>query len=476
MESLESDKSSSLIKENPSYREKNSSFIVKYRFLIGLFIRFIIVFVTDYLEYNGLLNYQDIDYLVFTDGARHSLNFESPYKRETFRYSPLMAYIMIPNLIISRAFGKYLFCICDVSIGILIELVLFKQNDGLNSYLYTVNKSSSNLNSNNFTKENVIDIISQSKYSKESMFHIFNPLAIAICTRGSSDSLTVFFILIIIYSIEYNKVILSGIFFGFIVHFRLYPVIYSGALFFYITFLTNKEQIKLKESTEKSNESMEKNFINRIKFMLKKCNFFIKFILNNLTCKNSIIFTFISILTFCSLNLFFYLIYKEEFLNEALLYHFIRKDHRHNFSIYNYLIYLTYNSYLAKIVSLISFLPQFLLIGLITLSYSSNINQNLILLTYIFVHFNKVITAQYFIWYFSLFPLINNNNLFKERKNILLGILWLVFELLWNFYANKLEYKGINVFTEMFIVEILFFLINVIIIGHIIKGENKKLN
>jgi phosphatidylinositol glycan class M len=105
-----------------------------------------------------------------------------------------------------------------------------------------------------------------------------------------------------------------------------------------------------------------------------------------------------------------------------------------------------------------------------------NINLCLILLTMIFVHFNKVITAQYFIWYLSLLPLIiNKNMLFSEKKikGIFIAGIWMFFEGIWNTYSHLLEYNGKNKFIEMWIIDVCFFLINCWGIKEIIENEVK---
>ena len=113
----------------------------------------------------------------------------------------------------------------------------------------------------------------------------------------------------------------------------------------------------------------------------------------------------------------FYKLIGYKFLYEYLLYHLVRKDHRHNYSIFYYTIYLTYDNNFSKYLSLITFLPKMILILTVTLFLYKDINLCLIVLTMIFVHFNKVITAQYFIWYLSLIPLIIHRNfLFSKRK------------------------------------------------------------
>ncbi len=133
-------------------------------------------------------------------------------------------------------------------------------------------------------------------------------------------------------------------------------------------------------------------------------------------------------------------------------------------------LYLTYNTNTAKVVSFFAFLPQMLLILLASLIFYSDLSFCIILITMIFVHFNKVITAQYFLWYISLIPLlIHRNDLFKQKKGLITFTVWIILELVWNFYAHRLEQLGINSFIELYIIEVLFFITSCYLISLLIK-------
>ena len=117
-----------------------------------------------------------------------------------------------------------------------------------------------------------------------------------------------------------------------------------------------------------------------------------------------------------------------------------------------------------------------ILILTVTLFLYKDINLCLIVLTMIFVHFNKVITAQYFIWYLSLIPLIIHRNfLFSKRKTkaTIMFAVWMFFELIWNTFSHKLEYEGQNYFLSMWVVDICFFLISCLFIKEIIVNTEK---
>ena len=64
----------------------------------------------------------------------------------------------------------------------------------------------------------------------------------------------------------------------------------------------------------------------------------------------------VSASTFLLITGFFYIWFGNEFIYETYLYHLIRKDNRHNFSIYFYYIYLNYSN-ISFISSMLSFIP-----------------------------------------------------------------------------------------------------------------------
>ena len=139
------------------------------------------------------------------------------------------------------------------------------------------------------------------------------------------------------------------------------------------------------------------------------------------------------------------------------------------------MIYLSYASVTSKIFSYVAFFPQFFLVLFSSLKLFPKINFCLVVQTIIFVTFNKVVTAQYFVWYMSLIPLIApNNELCKKKKFLFFGLilLWLFFEILWAVYSNVLEDKGKNAFFEIWISCIGFFLTNCYILQQIIKYQN----
>ena len=65
------------------------------------------------------VRYTDIDYLVFSDAASLMASGKSPYLRSTYRYSPLLAFLLIPNSIFHQSWGKFLFSASGMVLNLL---------------------------------------------------------------------------------------------------------------------------------------------------------------------------------------------------------------------------------------------------------------------------------------------------------------------------------------------------------------------
>ena len=90
--------------------------------------------------------------------------------------------------------------------------------------------------------------------------------------------------------------------------------------------------------------------------------------------------------------------YGDSFLQHTYFYHLIRTDHRHNFSIYNMLLYLNASPLSSSTTSIesLAFLPQ-LALGLVVLPLRlarRDLASCMLLQTFTFVTFNKVCTSQ----------------------------------------------------------------------------------
>ncbi|KAG8062050.1 hypothetical protein GUJ93_ZPchr0003g16651, partial [Zizania palustris] len=70
------------------------------------------------------VRYTDVDYLVFSDAAASVAAGRSPFARATYRYSPLLAYLLLPNSLLHPAWGKLLFSAADLLVGLFINTIL----------------------------------------------------------------------------------------------------------------------------------------------------------------------------------------------------------------------------------------------------------------------------------------------------------------------------------------------------------------
>eukprot|EP00475_Leptophrys_vorax_P034129 TRINITY_DN5474_c0_g1_i4.p1 TRINITY_DN5474_c0_g1~~TRINITY_DN5474_c0_g1_i4.p1 ORF type:complete len:318 (-),score=78.13 TRINITY_DN5474_c0_g1_i4:98-1051(-) len=311
--------------------------------------------------------------------------------------------MMIPNITLHPAFGKVVFSLFDIFSAALINGHL-KSKKIENSHLYA-------------------------------WLFLFNPLVINLSTRGSADILVVYLVLVCLRLFSGRNVFFSSLFYGFAVHFKIYPIIFAPSL---LVLFRNKERFYLPTWSQ----------------------------------------VFVSILssgTFFGLTYWTYWAFGHEGLFESLLYHVARKDNRHNFSLYSYAQYLTFSLPSSKVVSILTFLPQIILACLITYKFTRvDLSLTWLLLTMVFVTFNKVVTAQYFVWYFSLLPLVVPYLSQSSLKLFAMLVMWLAAELHWNFWAVSLESTGSNTFTAMWIANIIFFFVNVFMIIQVISGYQPR--
>ena len=156
---------------------------------MSLIIRYLIIIITEYLYYNYGVLYTDIDYHVFSDGAKHVAKLESPYERETYRYTPLLAILMIPNVKIWYPIVKFVLSTIDVGVGYLIEKLLKKQQKQKDETFNDIIKGEND----------------EAFYNYASLFYLYNPLTIVICTRGSADCIITFLVLLSLIYLEKRK-------------------------------------------------------------------------------------------------------------------------------------------------------------------------------------------------------------------------------------------------------------------------------
>lgn len=322
--------------------------------------------------------YTDTDYDVFTDAVEHVSIGGSPYDRHTYRYTPLAAYMCLPNIWLFAQFGKWVFCICDIIMGVAMWSLIESQNKNKkNTWLYVA-------------------------------FWLFNPVTIVMSTRGSNDNIIATLVYVTMYYLLKKEYVKAGLVYGLSVHFKIYPIIYSFVFYLYID--CDKKQIL------QGKISIFRNF----------------FTVNRIT------FTLVSAFTFIAFTGLFYMIYGYEFLYEGYLYHFVRKDNRHNYSVYFYTIYQLYDKS-SSTFAILAFIPQWSVVIAAGFLFYYDLFFAMLIQTWCFVAFNKVLTEQYFLWYMSIIPFVCINNgiiqSYKGVPGIILYALHMVQIPLWSYHS-----------------------------------------
>ncbi len=371
---------------------------------VGLVMRLLLTGIGAWLDRDDLglgLRYTDIDYDVFNDAARAIYNGGSPYERPTYRYPPLLALLLVPNHILGSAlWGKILFVLADTVLVKLVYDVVLERDLGLDK-----------------------KVISAQKHALSwALVWALNPLSAVICTRGSSDAVTNALVLLTVRGVLRGRrrgssktLFVAGMTFGLAVHLRMYPIIYLLAFLLYLSVPQQQEY----PSQVQSWPSRDAGLLTRPVLMFV-CGTIIAicyFTVSSLVCSG------------------------DDYSEHAILYHLKRQDHRHNFSVRWYDVYLKKSAEIvcdtgvdtdtlshevgrigagnvdavlalggfalnAVSVTAQSFVPQAVLVTFAAIKLARrNLCVCLLVQTMLFVAFNAVVTAQYFTWYLCLIPL-----------------------------------------------------------------------
>ncbi|KYN97926.1 GPI mannosyltransferase I [Plasmodium gaboni] len=405
--------------------EKSVKYFEWLIFCVGIIIRIIIYYYGRWQDKNFNVKFTDIDYYVFSDAAKYILMNKSPYERYTYRYTPLLAYIMIPNFFVHFSFGKILFSFIDILVTILINKIIKIKYPNCKNYIFYT------------------------------CLWFLNPLVIIISLRGNADVIPCFLIILTIFFIYKKHIFLSSIFYALAVNFKIYTIIYALPFMLYLNknYLLGQNIFQLNEKEKKKNSILLNTFLYIFRIISK---FFVELFKLNY---EQFLFAICSSSVFLILNYVFYIIYGYEFLYESYIYHIIRRDHRHNFSLFFYLMYLSVEKN-SKVIPLITFVPQIILVALFGFKYArTNLELSMFLQTISFIALNKVCTSQYFIWCIPFLPIILCAITLCKR-NILLIISSILFfvlaKLQWLWWAYYLEFQGYNTFLQLFYSSVLF--------------------
>lgn len=401
---------------------------LKYHLVAGLFIRMLLIAYGDYHDDHYDVPYTDVDYKVFTDAARHVVRGDSPYRRHTYRYSPVIAYMLTPNIFFHRNFGKILFSIFDILVTVAVKKLVEQQLS--------------------LTWKDKNEVSNVALYC--SFFWIYNPMSIGISTRGNADSVTCFFVILSLMFLQTNivlghwKYVWSGILLGISIHLRLYPLAFSYPMYLSLGAYKITRRTRLAEG-----------------FLSLLPN--VKQMLLSMSC----------ILTLIFLTYGMYAIYGYEFLFETYIYHLFRKDTRHNFSVLFYYSYLIMDNPIVDVVKLITHICEFSLLFALSLTFGrqpQTLPFALFSQAVVLVAFNSVMTSQYFIWFISLLPLVIHSFAMERRKGLLLCVVWAMAQTAWLTFAYLLEFKCREVFIFIWLKSVVLFCGHIFVLSKMIRA------
>jgi GPI mannosyltransferase 1 subunit M len=153
------------------------------------------------------IKYTDIDYFVFTDAARFIAKGDSPYARDTYRYTPLLAWLIYPTTWPGAwiSFGKVLFALGDIIAGWMMFRIL-----------------------------RTYQAMPQERALKYASIWLLNPMVATISTRGSSEGLLGVFVTALLWAVLSERILTAGFLLGFAIHFKIYPFIYAASIIWWL--------------------------------------------------------------------------------------------------------------------------------------------------------------------------------------------------------------------------------------------------
>ena len=269
---------------------------------------------------------------------------------ETYRYTPLLAWVLLPNVWGSMVFGKVLFIAADLLCAyFLYDLLAARGVDGATARRWVA------------------------------LGWLFNPFVVTITTRGSAEAVVAALVLGTLWALYHRHVVAAAVVFGLAVQFKAYAVLYALPLYFFLN----------GDYTGRAPGGA--TWLGALRRLLSPTR---------------VTFALVSAGTFLGLSAWMYHLYGWQFVEETFLYHITRRDHRHNFSPYFYLLYLNADGAMPAAVSVLSFVPQLVLLIVLGAWFYRDPPFCLFVQTIAFVAFNKVCTSQYFIWYITFLPLV----------------------------------------------------------------------
>lgn len=173
------------------------------------------------------------------------------------------------------------------------------------------------------------------------------------------------------------------------------------------------------------------------------------------------------------------------------MHHLGRKDPRHNFSVYFYHIYLTFTGgspggspgaslggsldgsfggvrALAAALDpgALAIVPQASLLLAAAAGLHAHLPLCWLAQTLVFVAFNTVSTAQYFVWYYCLLPLLLPHLPWPPPRRLVgAAAFWAAAQVTWLGWGYMLEFKGLGVYLPLWAASCVFLAAHTALLG-----------
>jgi GPI mannosyltransferase 1 subunit M len=384
--------------------------------------------------------YTDIDYHVFSDAAALCAAGRSPFERPTYRYTPLLAWLLVPNVVFPM-FGKILFAACDVLCGSVLASILRQQGE------------------------------SEAVASRAAAVWWFNGITAVIATRGSCDAVLVLLVLASLTLLLRARHRAAAATLGLAIHFRIYPVIYLPIFALYAAH--QRRRAATAAPAAATTAAIPKSTaLHALAWSASRTQ---RSLLTRLQAKSGLLLShtaaetlLISIGVAVALTLAMAALAGPAYLTEGLLHHSTRADARHNYSLYFLPFYLLPRPH-AVLGGLLAFVPQAAAVLGAGVMLFCRPPAAMLVATILFVALNKVCTAQYFVWFLSLAPLVlptlgrtraetttttttkaaaaaADGHRSHTHSLARAALWWLGAQTLWLLFAYALEHRGVAVF------------------------------